>query len=318
MEKSIEAYVLALETINRLTIQYRLETFCFLFCNAWELLLKAKTIYETGSEESIFHQKLKGQSKRSLSLQACLKQEFPNDLDPVRRNIERIKELRDESVHLVIGEIPRELSSLFQAGVINYHNRLNKWFQQSLSDRFPVGMMSIVYDRSPEKSDIGNSRLQRQLGPDAASFLTRYCADIRREFDDLKRPPQFSIPVDYHLVLTKNPRNADIFLSFGLSDGESTRILETAKDPFLSHPYRQKELLEEARAVYKMEINQHDIKCLNKVYGIKERREFFFQGQVPGSPGQYSNEYMAWLYNRFRQDDQFFEKTRAKAKAIGN
>ena len=42
IDKSVEAYVLALETINRLTIQYRLESFCFLFCNAWELLLKAK------------------------------------------------------------------------------------------------------------------------------------------------------------------------------------------------------------------------------------------------------------------------------------
>ena len=28
LDKSLEAYVLALETINRLTIQYRLETFC--------------------------------------------------------------------------------------------------------------------------------------------------------------------------------------------------------------------------------------------------------------------------------------------------
>jgi hypothetical protein len=39
--KSLEAYLLALETINRLTITYRVETFCALACNAWELLLKA-------------------------------------------------------------------------------------------------------------------------------------------------------------------------------------------------------------------------------------------------------------------------------------
>ena len=44
MDKSIEAYVLALETINRLSVRYRLETFCYLLCNAWELLLKAKII----------------------------------------------------------------------------------------------------------------------------------------------------------------------------------------------------------------------------------------------------------------------------------
>ena len=42
LNKSVDAYVLALETINRLSIQYRLEAFCYLICNAWELLLKGK------------------------------------------------------------------------------------------------------------------------------------------------------------------------------------------------------------------------------------------------------------------------------------
>ena len=55
IEKSIEAYVLALETINRLTIRYRLETFCYLVCNAWELLLKAKIIDRENDSDSIFY-----------------------------------------------------------------------------------------------------------------------------------------------------------------------------------------------------------------------------------------------------------------------
>src|SRR3989304_3042768 len=43
-DKGVEAYILALETINRLSVQYRVETFCYLICNAWELMLKAKII----------------------------------------------------------------------------------------------------------------------------------------------------------------------------------------------------------------------------------------------------------------------------------
>jgi len=35
VDKGVEAYILALETINRLSIQYRVETFCYLLCNGY-------------------------------------------------------------------------------------------------------------------------------------------------------------------------------------------------------------------------------------------------------------------------------------------
>lgn len=41
LTKSEEAYLLALEIINKPTINYRTEGFCLFIYNAWELLLKA-------------------------------------------------------------------------------------------------------------------------------------------------------------------------------------------------------------------------------------------------------------------------------------
>jgi hypothetical protein len=41
VDKSIEAFYLAIEIINKPTINYRSEGFCFFICNAWELALKA-------------------------------------------------------------------------------------------------------------------------------------------------------------------------------------------------------------------------------------------------------------------------------------
>ena len=312
IDKSVEAYVLALETINRLTIQYRLEAFCYLFCNAWELLLKARILEDEVDPEAIYYKTQVEKPKRTLSLRDCLKHTIPNQKDPTRRNIERIEELRDESVHLVIGHIPRDVMGLFQAGVINYHRHLNKWFGRSLSDQYPVGMLSIMYDRGPEQWDMTNQRLQRQLGPAAAEFLSKYCADLRQEFDDLQQPTEFSIGVDYHLALTKRQDEADITLYSGKINGEPTRIVEVPKDPSKSHPFRQKELLEQVGE--RLQINSHDILCVNKVYRIKDRSEYFYQGKVKNSPGQYSHAFIDWLVERHRQDEQFFRKTRASAK----
>lgn len=85
VDKSIEAYILALETINRISIQYRIETFCYLICNAWELLLKAKIIEDTHKTNSIYYKTHKEKAKRSLSLQDCLGRIISNEKDPIRR-----------------------------------------------------------------------------------------------------------------------------------------------------------------------------------------------------------------------------------------
>ena len=64
-DSSVEAFIMALGTINNPSIAYRLEAFLFLFCNAWELLTKARLL-EDGSR--IFYQKQRGKPRRSLSL----------------------------------------------------------------------------------------------------------------------------------------------------------------------------------------------------------------------------------------------------------
>lgn len=317
VEKSVEGYILALETINRLSIKYRVETFCYLMCNAWELLLKAKILVDAGNDHNAIYRgkKKRGERRESLSLRECLERIIPNKSDPERRNIECIAELRDEAVHLVISGVPTDVLCLFQACVINYHRRLNEWFGVSLSARVPVGMMSLVYDLEPHRGDMTDKRLRRELGREAAEYLTRYCAQIKNEFDQLQRPIQFSVSVDYRLALTKNHDDADIVLSQGSAGGAAVRIVEVPKDSSKSHPYRQKEVIEKVKAaVPGLVINQYDIQCVNKAHGVKQRPEYFYQGKVKGSPVQYSQGFVDWLIQQHHRDGEFFAKVRAKAK----
>lgn len=316
-EKSIEAYVLALETINRLSIHYRVETFCYLICNAWELLLKAKILDDEGKRTAIYYKKQRGKPRRSLSLRDCLNRVIPNQNDATRRNIECIAELRDEAVHLVFSEVPRDVMSLFQASILNYHKRLGEWFDISLSDRVPVGMMSLVYDLSPEKADLSHARLKKTLGKEAADFITRYSAEIQSEFARLGRPAEFFIGIEYRLVLTKNRDEADITLASGADGTASARIVEVPKDPSKSHPYRLKEVVEKLKvSIPGVGANQYCIQCVNKVYGVKKRPEWFYQGKVKGSPAQYSPAFVDWLVQKYTQDAKFFEKARNKAKSM--
>ncbi len=127
-------------------------------------MLKAKIIHDAGNRQSIYYKARKNEPARSKSLRDCLVTVFPLETDPTRRNVERIADLRDQAVHLVIDDVPQEVLALFQACAVNYHRRLYEWWDIRLSDKVSVGMMTIVYDFSPEQFDLSNAVLRRRLG----------------------------------------------------------------------------------------------------------------------------------------------------------
>ena len=227
--------------------------------------------------------------------------------------------MRDASTHLVISRIPRDIAGLFQAGVINYHQQLPRLFGESLFSRYPVGIMTIVYDLSPEQFDVSNKHFQAQLGLEAATYLASYCNDIRRELGELGGSTHFTIGFEDRLALTKRHDDADIVLTSGSGPGEPTKVVEVAKDPSVIHPFRQTEVIGQInQQLSGITINQYDIQCINNIYRVKTKRDWFFQGKVKGSPGQYSQGFIVWVVTRWSQDGEFFQKTRAWSKSNVN
>jgi EC042_2821-lke REase len=88
------------------------------------------------------------------------------------------------------------------------------------------------------------------------------------------------------------------------------------KDPSTTHPYRRTELLKALNAALagKVTVTAHDIQCLVVNHDIKKRSEFFYQGRVPGSPGQYSTQLVDWVVQHYERDPEFFTSERRQAK----
>lgn len=315
LEKSIDAYVLSLETINRLSVTYRVEAFLYLICNAWELLLKAKILHDGGKRSQIYYRKRRGEPRRSLSLRDALRRVIPDDRDSTRRNVERLAELRDEATHLVINQVPVEVIGLFQASLLNYHRLLGDWFGLSLSDKVPVGMMALVYDFDPVEFDLTQPRLRRQLGKETADYLLGYTQGLRQEYDDAGRPPEFWVDIAYRLALVKRQDDGDITLTAG-SGGNVVAVVDRPRDPGDTHPFLQKDLVAAVREALPAEVvfNQHDVKCLVALHGVKRRTDWFYKGKVKNSPSQYSPEFRDWILARYRQNPQFFAETRRRYK----
>jgi hypothetical protein len=313
---SIEAFILALETINRPTVTYRAEAFCFLFCNAWELLMKAK-ILNDGFK--IFHKKQRNKPRRSISLDECLDHIFTSDNDPIKSNIRNISELRNNAIHLVIPFIPVGIMGLFQAGVLNFPKKLTEWFGINLSDKIPLGMMVLIYDFDPKKHSLENAKLTRRLPAETIKWLSNFQIRIREQSSTLgANSVQFYIPINYRLAIVESPKKADIVISSGKT-GKEALIIEVAKDPNKTHPYRGRtELVEVVNNKLGgiQTINFFDILCIKRVYNIEKQAEFCYLPKF--SSPQYSDNFVNWIVQKAKRNSNFFIQTRKKAKKISN
>ena len=315
LEKSLQAYIIALETINKMSLAYRVEAAFMLICNAWELLLKAKILDDSRNKSAIYYPKERLKMKRTLSLTSCMNVVMLRQDDPIRRNLEKVIQLRDAAVHFEIKEWPYEVIGIFRSAVMNYHEQLFAWFERSLSDQISPGMMSIVFDNSPEDFSLSNIKLRRRLGKDAFDFLSQYCAEVKEqsvEFGELSY--KFAYRIDYHIAIAKREKDADLTLSSG-SLGDSTRVVEVPQNASKTHPFRQTEVVNQANAAGAF-INQYDVQCIVSVYKVKRNSTFFYQGTVPGSPPQYSKEFVDWLIKKCAEGPEFIAAARQKAKEV--
>jgi len=313
LERSQEAYLLALDVYNRPTIRYRVEGFCFLFTNAWELLLKAKIIEDTKKDRSIFHRKKRRKPRRSISLKDAPKKVFPKENDPIRRNIEEIAALRDCAIHLVISELEVIYGGMFQAGVINYANKLREWFGLSLTDRASPSMLSLVFD----VEEIDPVIIQKRYGKEVVGFITAKSRSVEDAIT-ATNDARFGIPITYRLVLTNKPKDADIIMSLEENGGPVARFIEVPKDISRTHPYRFGQLVAaiSARLGESYTFNQYDLLAMLHKLKVKKPRSSQYHYLIEATGTRlYSDELVDLIVNRIEKIPGYLARAR---RSYGN
>jgi len=286
LEKSKESFLLALENFNKTTTGYRTEVFSILFTNAWELLLKAYLFESSGAQKlSIFRKKKRNQKRESLTIDECLKKVFSNNMDPVRKNIEFISEIRNESAHLIIDDLNPYFSRVFQRGVLNYFEYIEKWFNIPLSEKFNPGLISLISDKESLR-DI--SVLKKQFNKEDFQSVNFW---IKRFKDLEKLGDRATIPIIYSIAIVRNTKKADIVLSASVK-GKKAIILERYKDMDSTHPYRRTESMVQIKKRLSKGIGftSHDFEAYCFAKGIKKtlKNEYYWKPKY--NSGQYSEK----------------------------
>lgn len=150
--KSIQAAVAAIEIYNKPNFSYREEAFALLMANAWELLLKAKWVFDRGEAiETLYELTDDGNGNKSpktnrsgnpLShganyLVAKLLEDKTSGLERAcHDNFFALVEIRDNAAHFINKDlyIGRRVLEIGTASLRNYLYLATEWFQLDLSE----------------------------------------------------------------------------------------------------------------------------------------------------------------------------------------
>ncbi len=86
-------------------------------------------------------------------------------------------------------------------------------------------------------------------------------------------------------------------------------------DPDKTHPWRQKELLQELNKSLPTKVNTYDLLAVRRLHGIDDDANFVHKARVAWA--QYSPAFADWLLKQHATDPTFFQKCRSSFKPVG-
>jgi len=321
LNKSQEAFILAVEIYNKPTIRYRVEGFAFFMCNAWELMLKAHMIKQFG-ELSIYY---RDNPDRTISLENCIERVFTNNKDPLRMNLEKIIELRNTSTHFITEEYEMVYVPLFQSCIFNFSEKMQKFHNIDVTELISLNFLNLVVkenalDKNEIKAKYSNEIAEKLLG------LNDKISKISNENNS-----NFAIRIEHHYYLTKDKDKATDTVAVDKNSKNPIQVIKELKDTNETHKYTAKKLMAEVNKQlqrsniklkygekYDVKFNSHYFNLFCKYYEMKSNIKWSYPHTQFSTPCYtYSMQAIDFIVDEIKKDPENILnnlKERIKAK----
>lgn len=298
LDKAKEAFILAIEIYNKPTIKYRVESFSFLICNAWELMLKAHLLERDGDDSIYF----KDNPSRTLSLETCVKKVFTNEKSPIHRNLMKIIELRNTSTHFITEEYEMVYIPLFQASVLNFVEKMQDFHTIDMTEIIPQNFLTLAVSMKTLDENIIRAKYPEELVEKL--LTTKHTLDPMIEENN----QGFAIKIEHLHYITKNKNEATSFVHIDSHAETGVKIIKEIQDPNNTHKFSMKNAIKEIdKRLRKEEIdfkmNAHKFNLFNVYYGIKENpRLCYIHKQYSQPTYSYSMQAIEFIVNEIKKD----------------
>lgn len=307
VDKSKEAFIMAIEVYNKPSIRYRVEGFSFFICNAWELMLKARMI-QTSGEASIYY---RDNPNRTISLENCIRAIFTNEHAPIRKNLEKIVDLRNTSTHFIVEEYEMVYIPLFQACVFNFAEKMAEYHNVDMTTVVPENFLTLTVSMRGLSAVEIRAKYPQQIAEKLLTVTESINSEIAQNNSD------FAIRIDHRHYMTKNRSEATEIFAVSKDADTKVQIIKELKDPNDSFKYTAKKCIKEvnnrlSRAkihlLYHGNIvtfNSHHFDLFNKYYGIKQNERLCFTYRVNTTPTySYSIFAIEFIVDEIKKDPE--------------
>ena len=300
IEKSKEAFVMAIEIYNKPTIKYRVEGFSFFICNAWELMLKAHMINKFG-ENSIYY---KDNPKRTITLENCIQKIFTNEKSPLHRNLLKIIELRNTSTHFITEEYEMIYIPLFQACVLNFVEKMQEFHQVDMTEVVPQNFLTLAVSMKSLDENIIRVKYPEAIAERILDTNSSLAPMIN------ENNQSFAIKIEHYHYLTKDKNKATSFVHVDKTAEAGVKIIKELKDPSNTHKYTMKTALKEINRQLQKEgidlkINSYHFDLFNKVFGLKENERYCYIHKIYAQPSySYSMQAIELIVGEIKKDSE--------------
>ena len=300
IEKSQEAFLLAIEVYNKPTIKYRVEGFSFFMCNAWELMLKAHLINVSG-ENSIYY---KDNPDRTLSLENCISTVFTNDKDPLRINLKKICELRNISTHLVTSEYEMVYIPLFQACVFNFVEKMEAFHNIDITNIVAYNFLNLSVSLDTFDEDVIKAKYPENLANKLIGINEEIAPLIKNNNSN------FAVRIQHEYYITKNKDAATAIVKIDNNSEIGIKIVKELKDPKVTHKYTAKKVKEKINKLLEkkgisLQINNADFQNFCRYYDIKNNTKFcYIDNLYPQPRYSYSQATIDFIFKEIEKDPE--------------
>lgn len=322
LEKSKEAFALAVELYNRPTLKYHAETCSIFLCNAWELMLKAYLIRERGIE-SIYYSDKPG---NTIALTDCLKKIFTNDKDPLRVNMAEIIRFRNVNTHFITDEYEIFIGPFLQKSVMNYADKLLELHDESVSDLIPENHLALAVRRGAIDPDV----IRAKYEPHVAETLLKMSQQAADAAGTGEGGAAAAI-YETNLRIVKKAEDADLNVYVDKDAESGITIVKDIRDAASYYPYTVSNAVDEVKnrlrksktTIYfrgeKKPFNRWHFNLFNQVFQFKEDPQYAHDRSTAGEPNPswtYSQRAIELIVMRLEKDPETcIEALQAKAKA---
>lgn len=315
LQKSQEAFIMAIEIYNKPTLKYRVEGFAFFICNAWELMLKALILKRDGEKALYYHDK----ENRTISLRDCVGKIFTNENDPLRKNLECIIDLRNTGTHYITTEYEFIYAPLFQSCVKNYTDKLLQFHDMDITKMVSSHFIQLSVSTLTESPE----EIIAKYGDHIGGRFNEYSNKINTMIDT-ESSTVFAVPIIHYYHITKdrnNPDSSPVHVVGKDMDATNIRIVKQPMDITNSYPFTVKTIIFEVNKRFERlgitsKFNSSTFKDLCQKFNWKQEPRLAYL-HVLGNQAQYtySQQVIDLIVMEFTKDSEFGNKIHAEMEA---